>query len=202
MSLSAHSSTAPTHSAETRPLDPRFAEYRASGDRSVRDALIEDHRWVAIRCVRGFMRKGVPTEDLDQVAMMGLVKAVDRFDPELGYAFTTFAMPTILGELRRYFRDFTWSVRVHRRTKENHLAVTAVVGELQQALNRAPTIAEIAQRADLSVEDTVAARDAGHAYRAAPLVVDDEESDTEESIFGVDEPAWFPVVVANQLVSV
>jgi RNA polymerase sigma-B factor len=170
--------------------DPRFAAYRATGDRTIRNALIEDHRWVGIHCVRQFLRKGVPKEDLVQVAMLGLVKAVDRFDPGLGYSFTTFAVPTIMGELRRYFRDRTWDMRVRRRSKENHLVVRRAAEELQQTMGRSPTIAEMAQRCELSTEETVEALEVGDVYRCAPLDADDDERTDAPSTLGVDEPGY------------
>jgi RNA polymerase sigma-B factor len=157
-------------------LDPRFAEFRATGDRTVRNALVEDHRWLAGHCVRRFKRKGEPTEDLEQVAVVGLLKAVDRFDPGLGYTFATYAVPTILGELRRHFRDRTWSLRVPRRAKDNYLAVKAAVDELDQALGRSPTVPELAEHAHLSIEDTLEALEVGNSYRGVPL---DEPSDDD-----------------------
>jgi RNA polymerase sigma-B factor len=190
MSLFAQPSTGRARDAKSSRLDPRFAEYRATGDRSIRDALIEDHRWVGAHCARRFVRKGVSTDDLFQVAMVGLVKAVDRFDPDLGYSFTTFAMPTIMGELRRYFRDCTWAVRVRRRAKENYLVVKAVVDELHQVLGRSPIVAEIAHRADLSAEDVLDALGVGDAYRAAPLDFGDDEDENDESDLGVHDSGY------------
>jgi RNA polymerase sigma-B factor len=176
--------------AGTAP-DPRFAEYRATGDRAVRNALVEDHRWVATHCARRFVRKGVPREDLVQVAMLGLVKAVDRFDPSFGFQFTTFAVPTITGELRRHFRDHTWVVRVSRRAKEDYLRVVQVADELYQTLGRSPTVPEIAERTGLDTEATLAALDVGEIYRSVSLDVDDDDeewSDTKR--FGVEDPGF------------
>jgi RNA polymerase sigma-B factor len=190
MSLSAHLSSAPIGGARTPRLDPRFAEYRKTGDRSIRNALVEDHRWVGIYCARRFVRKGVPSEDLTQVAMLGLVKAVDRFDPDMGHSFTTFAVPTIVGELRRHFRDCTWGVRVRRKAKENYLVVKDVADELNQVLGRSPTIPEIAGRTGLSAEDTLDALGVGNAYRAAPLDIGDDEDEDDQSILGVDDPDY------------
>lgn len=173
-------------------VDPRFAEHRATGDRAIRAALIEDHRWLARHCARRFTRRGVPTEDLVQVAMVGLVKAVDRFVPDLGWSFTTFAVPTITGELRRHFRDCTWAMRVRRRAKENHLLVRAVVDELQQELGRSPTIAELADRAGLRSEETIEALDVGTSYRCVSLDIgDDDEDDRDgQAHFGVDDAGY------------
>jgi RNA polymerase sigma-B factor len=174
-------------------VDPRFAEYRATGDRTIRNALVEDHRWLGTHCARRFARKGESAEDLVQVAMVGLVKAVDRFDPGLGYTFTTFAVPTILGELRRHFRDHAWAVRVRRKAKENYLMVKGVADELLQVLGRSPTISEIADRCGLSVEDTLEAAGLGGLYRGSALDVgDDDDGEPGEHIgcLGVDEPGY------------
>jgi RNA polymerase sigma-B factor len=173
-------------------VDPRFAELRATGDRRVRNALVEDHRWLAQHCVRRFTRKGEPAEDLEQVATVGLLKAVDRFDPGLGYTFATYAVPTIMGELRRHFRDRTWSMRVPRRPKENYLAVKAAADELHQALGRSPTIHELAEWASLSVEDTLEALQVGDSYRGVPF---DEPGDNDgaadhTSQLGATDPGY------------
>jgi RNA polymerase sigma-B factor len=190
LSSSARPSARALPSRRSSALDPRFATYRATGDREIRSALIEDHRWVGTHCVHRFLGKGVPKEDLVQVAMLGLVKAVDRFDPGFGYSFTTFAIPTITGELRRYFRDRTWAVRVRRQSKENHLVVKGVADELQQTLGRSPTIAEVAHHCDLSAEETLEALEVGHVYRCAPLDVGDDERPDDAARFGVDEPGY------------
>jgi RNA polymerase sigma-B factor len=183
-------STAPT-------LDPRFARYRETRDRRIRNELVEDHRWLGDHCVRRFTGKGEPTEDLRQVAVLGLVKAVDRFDPGRGFTFATFAVPTIVGELRRHFRDHGWSVRVGRRVKDNYLTVKAVADELQQGLGRSPLIPEIAERSELTEEDVLEALAAGGAYRGVPFDsarADDEDDEPDHvRALGRDDPAYVAV---------
>jgi RNA polymerase sigma-B factor len=147
----------------------RFRAFRATGRRDLRNALIEEHRWIGLHCARRFAKRGEPIDDLTQVAQLGVLKAVERFDPEMGVSFTTFAMPTVLGELRRHFRDATWAVRVPRRAKDLHLELGAVVEQLSQRHGRAPTIDEIAETMQVSREDVLQAMEAGTAYRAAPL---------------------------------
>lgn len=159
-----------------RSLDPRFAVYRKTGDRRLRNELIVDHRWLAVHCIRRFVHKREPHDDLIQVAHLGLLNAIERFDPACNVAFTTFAMPTIRGELLRYFRDKTWSLHVPRRPKENYLLVTDVAEELVNILGRSPTVPEIAQRANLSAEHTLEALEVGKCYRGVPL---DPPSDEE-----------------------
>ncbi len=172
-----------------RKLDRRFADFRATGDRKIRNALVEDHRWLALHCVNRFVRKGEPTDDLVQVAMLGLVKAIDRFDPARGFAFTTFAVPTILGELRRHFRDHTWAVRVHRAAKENYIAVRDARDTLTQVLGRSPTMVELADHCGLSVEEAIEAHDLGFAYRGDSLEHSEVESEQIPQL-GVDEPGY------------
>ena len=93
-----------TQPAERRDDADRFRQYRASRDRKLRNRLIEDHRWLALHCAKRFAHKGEPLDDLIQVALLGILKAVERYDPDFGATFATFAVPTITGELRRHFR--------------------------------------------------------------------------------------------------
>ncbi|MGI8759422.1 MAG: SigB/SigF/SigG family RNA polymerase sigma factor [Acidimicrobiales bacterium] len=156
-----------------------FQEFAATREHLLRDQLIEAHLGLAEYLARRFSNRGEPLDDLVQVASLGLVKAVERFDPGRGLEFTTFATPTIVGELKRHFRDKGWAVRVPRRVQELHLRVTGVVDELQLELGRSPTVAEIAVRAGTSEDEVIEAIDAGSAYRSASLDAgrgDDEES--------------------------
>ena len=165
-------------------VDPRFAEYRATGDRRIRNELVEEHRWLALHCARQFARKGEPLDDLVQVATVGVLKAVDRFDPTFGVVFSTFAVPTITGELRRHFRDKTWSVHVPRRAKELYQSVSGVAEELSQTLMRSPTVPEIAQRAGTTVEDALEALEVRASYRGVPLAPPGEDERSDGPGFG------------------
>lgn len=147
----------------------RFRAYRASGDRRLRNALVEEHRWIAVTCARRFRNRGELIEDLVQVAMLGLVKAVERFDPSSGTPFGAFAMPTVSGELRRYFRDATWAVYVPRRMKELAGQVAPAVERLRGRLGRQPTLAEIADELHVAVDDVIGALEASSAYRSTTL---------------------------------
>jgi RNA polymerase sigma-B factor len=164
----------PHSPVERDPSDPeigaRFRAYRASRDRALRNQLVEEHRWIAQVAVRRFANRGEPVDDLMQVALLGVLKAVERFDPEYGSSFAAFALPTVVGELRRHFRDATWALRVSRRAKELHLALSAAVEPLTHELGRPPRLDELAQRLGTSVEDLVEAVEAGNAYRTTPLV--------------------------------
>src|SRR5438046_7330095 len=152
-----------------------FAETR---DPALRDELIEAHLGLAEYLARRFANRGEPLDDLVQVALLGLLKAVERFDPGRGLEFSTFATPTIVGELKRHFRDKGWAVRVPRRVQELHLRMGTVVNNLSQELGRSPTIPEIAARAEVSVDEVLEAMEAGRAYRFssidAPAGDDDE----------------------------
>ena len=149
--------------------DALFREYRTTGDRQVRNQLIDRHRWLAIHCAKRFADKGEPLDDLVQVGMLGVLKAVERFDPDYGAAFATFAVPTIVGELRRHFRDTTWAVHVPRRAKDLQHTIKVAVDELGQLLGRSPTVAEIAGHAGVRDEDVLDAIEAGRCYRKTPL---------------------------------
>ena len=160
-------------------LSQTFQEFAANRDSGLRDQLIEAHLGLAEYLARRFANRGEPLDDLVQVASLGLVKAVERFDPGRGLEFTTFATPTIVGELKRHFRDKGWAVRVPRRVQELHLRVTGVVDDLQLELGRSPTVAEIAVRAGTSEDEVIEAVDAGSAYRSTSL--DASRGDDEES---------------------
>ncbi len=160
---------------DTRPAPDRaelqklFVELRSTGSTAVRDQLVETHLGLAQYLARRFDRRGEPLDDLEQVASLALIKAVERFDPERGLEFSTFAVPTIVGELKRHFRDKSWAVRVPRRLQELHLRLGAVVAELTHELGRSPTIVEIAERLESSTEEVLEAMEAGRAYRSSSL---------------------------------
>ena len=156
-----------------------FNDYATTRDSALRDQLIEAHIGLAEYLARRFANRGEPLDDLVQVASLGLVKAVERFDPARGLEFTTFATPTIVGELKRHFRDKGWAVRVPRRVQELHLRVTRVIDDLSNELGRSPNVDEIAQRAGTSEDEVIEAIDAGSAYRSTSL--DAGRSDDDES---------------------
>jgi RNA polymerase sigma-B factor len=141
-----------------------------------RQRMIEQHLPLARSLARRYRLGGEPIEDLEQTAYVGLVKAVDRFDPGRG-AFPAFAIPTILGELRRHFRDRGWAVKVPRRIQEASLAVEQETEALNAVLRRAPTAAEIAERTGLAVEDVLEAHHAAGAHRSLSLVSGGGEDD-------------------------
>jgi RNA polymerase sigma-B factor len=165
----------------------QFAELRRTGDSRLRDRLVEDHLWLARHCARRFSGRGESADDLVQVANLALVKAVDRFDPSFQVRFTTFAVPTIVGELRRHFRDRTWSMRVSRRLKDLHLELKAASEQLAHDLGRAPSIDELADALDCTPEEVLEALEAGAAYRASSLTGGLGAEDGEEIVPGEED---------------
>lgn len=157
----------------------RFRELKATNDPALRAQLIADHVGLARHAARRFAQRGEELDDLIQVASFALVKAVDRFDPEQGTRFATFALPTMLGELRRHFRDKTWAMRVPRRIKELHLDIRKMSEELSGKLNRKPTIDELAIALETTPDAILETLDAGANYRAVsldqPTTVDGDE---------------------------
>jgi RNA polymerase sigma-B factor len=147
----------------------KFAQFRTTEDRRLRNELIEHYTRLAEFLARRFVNRGEPLDDLLQVALVGLLKAVERFDPHRGLQFSSFATPTITGELKRHFRDRGWAVRVPRRVQELHLQLDKTTAMLSQELGRPPTPAEIAERAGVTEEDVLEGMEAGGLYRLASI---------------------------------
>ncbi len=146
-----------------------FREFTASRSRRLRNQLVERHMGLAAHIANRFRRQGGSDDDLRQVAMVGLVKAVDRFDPDYGAAFSAFAGRTIEGELKRYFRDRSWAVRVPRGAKELHLLVRNASEELSQRNGRAPSVDEIAGHLQVERDDVLRGLSATAAYSVGTL---------------------------------
>lgn len=149
--------------------DALFEEYRRTGDVEIRNRLVVAHTWLADRCARRFTHRGEPYADLQQIASVGLVKAVERYRPERGVSFPTFATPTITGEIKRYFRDRTWAVSVPRSAKDVRTLVSTAFEKLEQDLERAPTTEEVASYAGLRASLVDSALHANRAYRTSSL---------------------------------
>lgn len=159
----------PTDGHQDNEVIDLFRRYRATEDRALRNELVERHRYLANVTAQRFAGRGEPLPDLVQVALLALVKAVERFDPDYGVGFPAFAMPTLLGELRRHFRDYTWPVHVSRRGQELHLAMGAALESLHHELGRSPTPAELAVAMGVSTDEVLHAAEAGNAYRTASV---------------------------------
>lgn len=175
-------------------LDERSAELfgrLAEGDEAAREQLVEHYYALAESLARRFDGYGEALDDLVQVASIGLLKAVDRFDPSRGYRFSTYATPTIIGELKRHFRDRGWAVRMPRRLQENALRLRSVVAQLSQDLKRSPTIPEISEHSGMTTEEVLEASDALDAYSGisldAPVNEDDDGRTQMERLGATDE---------------
>ena len=151
---------------ETREL---LRAYHESGDAFARDRLIEEHLPLVRALARRYASRGEPLDDLVQVGSIGLIKAIDRFQLDRGVELTTYAVPTIVGELKRHFRDKGWAVHVPRRLKELNLRLNQLVEELGATLGRSPTVPELAVAAGAEEEDVVEALEIGQAYTAISL---------------------------------
>ncbi len=149
-------------------------------DLSARDRLIEDNIPLVRAMARRYAGRGEQYEDLVQIGTIGLIKAIDRFDLERGVELQTYAIPNIVGEIKRHFRDRSWAVHVPRRLKELNLKLSQLVDQLNATLGRSPTIAELAQAAGVDPEEAVEAIEAGRAYSALSLSVPvGDDPDTE-----------------------
>ncbi|MGH2942956.1 MAG: SigB/SigF/SigG family RNA polymerase sigma factor [Solirubrobacteraceae bacterium] len=175
----------------TREEQALFERLAMDGDSRDRDLLIERYLPMARSLALRYRRSGEPLDDVLQVAAIGLIKAVDGFDPARGIAFSAYAVPTILGEIKRYFRDRTWAVSVPRDMQELSLRVDRAVGRLAEQLARQPSVAEITMAVGASEEDVLEALQAGGAYRALsfdePRGGDDEQAATLADSIGVPE---------------
>lgn len=161
----------------SEPDEEQFRRFAATRDRALRNELVEAHMGLAHHLASRYRRSGVDRDDLHQVAFLGLVKAVDRFDPDRGIAFSTFAGRTIEGEIKRHFRDQTWSLRVPRSVKDLHVAARRATEELEQRLGRSPTLVELAEYLEVSTDDVIGAISAVAARHAESLDRGEEGSD-------------------------
>jgi RNA polymerase sigma-B factor len=142
-----------------------------------RDSLVQLHLPLVEHCARRFRNRGEPFEDLVQVGTIGLIKSVDRFDTERGVEFSTYATPTILGEIKRYFRDKGWAIRVPRRLQELRMQIAGATAELTQTLGRSPTPRELAEAVGCSVEEIVEGIESSNAYATLSLDASDDGED-------------------------
>ena len=154
-----------------------FSRWQRDKDQAARDELVERFLPLARKLARRYSGAHEPFDDLFQVASYGLLKALDRFDPERGIAFSSFAVPTIVGELKRYFRDLGWSVHVPRGAQELALKIQRAQQELTTRTGRSPTVHDLAQYMELSIEQVLDGLEAAAAHHAASLDVPNDESD-------------------------
>jgi RNA polymerase sigma-B factor len=173
------------------PSEQLFERWRRNKDRRARDELIERFLPLARKLARRYVQSSEPYEDLVQVASLGLVKAVERFDPDRGFAFSSFAVPTIVGELKRYFRDTAWALHVDRGAQERARRITEAQQRMCSRSGRMPTVDELAQYLELTQEEVLDGLQTAEAYGAVSLDAamsgDDDESTRLDAIGEEDE---------------
>jgi RNA polymerase sigma-B factor len=192
LGASAHLNGGPdTHTASERQL---FERWREDGDPHARTAIVERFLPLARQLARRYQRGSEPLDDLVQVASVGLVKAIDRFDVERNVAFSSYAVPTIVGELRRYFRDACWAVRVPRDLKELAVKVNTAIQTLSSRQGHAPSASELADYLDVTLEQVLEAMEASSAHRAIPLDrptdLDDGAGEALVDALGDEDPGY------------
>ncbi|WP_187369014.1 SigB/SigF/SigG family RNA polymerase sigma factor [Baekduia soli] len=171
-----------------------FTRLAATRDPALRDQLVERYLPLARQLARRYQRPDEPMDDLVQVAALGLVKAIDRFDATRAVAFSSYAVPTILGEIKRHFRDRTWSVRVPRDLQELALKVERTVGDMTRELHRSPSVTELSERVGANEEQVLEALEAAGAYHATSLETprgsEAEPGETLADTIGGDEDGY------------
>jgi len=194
---SAHSVPATRHDPQDRSgARAMFIELRKLQDGSpeyanLRNQLVRMHLPLVEHLARRFRNRGEPLDDLTQVATIGLIKSVDRFDPERGVEFSTYATPTVVGEIKRHFRDKGWAVRVPRRLQELRLSLTTATAELSQQYGRSPTVHELAEKLAISEEEVLEGLESANAYSTLSLDVPDtdDESPAVADTLGAEDEA-------------
>jgi RNA polymerase sigma-B factor len=176
----------------------RFNAYQRDRDRRLRDQLFVDYLPLADSCARRYRRRGEPDDDLLQVAGIGLLKAIDRYDPGRGTCFSSYAVPTIVGELQRHFRDHGWTVRPPRGLQEDVLRMERERATLLTRLGRDPTATELAATVGMSVEEVLEAREASRARGGTSLdaPVGDEEGATVGDLVGDEDDGFAQIDAA------
>lgn len=168
-----------------------------------RDDLVRLHLPLVEHCARRFRNRGEPFEDLVQVGTIGLIKSIDRFDTERGVEFSTYATPTVIGEIKRHFRDKGWAIRVPRRLQELRLQISSATAELSQSLGRSPTPRELAESIGCTVEEIVEGLESANAYSTLSLDASDDDSESGGSamldVIGVDDEQLEHVEVRESL---
>ncbi len=179
--------------------DELFQEFKRTGRRRVRNRIVEEYMGLAIHIARRYHAGAGRDDDLEQVAMLALVKAVDRFDPDRGVPFSAFAGRTIEGELKRHFRDATWAVKVPRGAKELHVAVRRANDELSLSLGRSPTVDEVADHLQVDRDDVITGLAAATARRVGTIDPgpDDEGSSDRMRATSVSERGFVDVENEN-----
>lgn len=186
-------------------IKEKFIEYQKTKDKALRDELIEEHIYLAEILAKKYTGRGIDYEDIFQVASVGLILAVDRFDPSKGYVFSSYATPTIIGEIKRHFRDKGWTIKVPRRIQELSKKISVAKNVLAGELGRIPTAEDIADYLDVSYDQVIEAMEASKVYQPGSIdsTIDssDDGNDLQISdIIGDDDPTYERVENLDYLV--
>jgi RNA polymerase sigma-B factor len=172
----------PASAEDKKDIQELFREFRETGAESIRNELVEQHLYLARILASKYAGRGIDYDDLYQVAAYALLLAVERYDPDRNILFTSYATPTIIGEIKKYFRDTTWSLKVPRRLKEIAMRIPDVKESLHLKTGRIPTVQELATEMDVSEEDILEALESSRAYSAYSLDRDSEENPEESNV--------------------
>lgn len=172
-----------------------FLEYQKTGDKEIRDILVKEHLYLAEILAKKYIGKGIDYEDIFQVASIGLILAVDRFDPTKGFVFSSYATPTIIGEIKRYFRDKGWTIKVPRRIQELSKKISVAKNTLATMLGRIPTAEEIADYLDVTYDQVIEAMEASKVYQPGSIdsTIDASEDGNElqiKDVIGGEDPVY------------
>lgn len=182
-----------TKSKKKDDVQKLFEEYAKTKDQNLRNELIEKNLYIAEILSKKFVNKGIDYDDIFQIASLGLILAVERYDPSRGFKFSSFATPTILGEIKRYFRDKGWTIKVPRRVQENVKKVKDAYHHLTQVNGEVPTVKEIAEYLGIDTDDVLLAMDAGKVYTPQSIdyeVGTDEKKTALSDLIGDDDQSF------------
>lgn len=160
-------------------LKDLFREYKKTNNHEIRDILIKEHLYIAEILAKKYLNRGMEYDDLFQVASLGLIYAVDRFDIDMGYEFSSFATPTIIGEIKKHFRDKGWTIRVPRRIQELSQKINAANTSLSQTLQRTPTIKDVAKYLEVTEDEVMEAMEVSQVYSPQSLDASIDTSDED-----------------------
>lgn len=167
---------------EKEEIRALFRKYKKDNDKETRDILIEKHIYIAEILSKKYSNRGIDYDDIFQVACIGLIYAIDRYDIDKGYEFSSFATPTIIGEIKKYFRDKGWTIRVPRRIQELSKKINNSKIHLSQTLQRSPTVEDIAQYLDCSEEEVLEAMEASKVYTPQSLDITFDSNNDDKDI--------------------
>lgn len=184
-----------------RDVNTLLRAFHRDGDEGARDEVVVELMPLVRSLASRYAGRGEPLEDLVQVGMVGLIKAVDRFDVDRGVEFSSYAVPTIVGEIRRHFRDKAWAMHVPRRLKELGVRLSRVLDELTSELGRSPTVQELAEATGAEEEDVIDALDSAHAYSTRSLEAPLGDAESLVDRLGEEEPGYEDVEQSSLLVA-